>query len=132
MPADDLIAAATPDDADGGVGHDLTAARAELIAAIEGAEPGRSNFPAEGSDGLAKVDGEGLSFELRLNGETIRLDGREVNDIAPDDFKSFLDRQRLAVENGDFDEAITRALATPGPGKALARVRAIGASDTDR
>lgn len=129
MTNDDLIAAATPDDADGGVGDDMRAARADLIAAIEGAEPERANIEAE-PDGLAKIGSGGLSFELRLNGETIQLDGKDVNDLAPDDFKPFLDRQKLAIEGGDFDEAITRALAMDGPGKALARVRSLGAANT--
>lgn len=104
----------------------IMAARRDLAEAIDGAEPHAANERAADPDGLAKVDNEGLSFELRLNGETIPLDGKDVNDLAPDAFRPFLERQRLAVEAGELDDAIRSALAKDGPGKALVRVRAIG------
>ena len=127
MPTQDMNAADTA-----GAGVDLDAARADLVAALDGAEPHRDNIAADGPDGLAKVGDEGLALELRLNGATIPLDGKDVNDLAPGDFKAFIDRQKLAIEDGSLDDAIARALATPGPGKALARVRAIGVADDIR
>lgn len=102
---------------------DLDGARAALIAALDGAAPHRSDAGADGS--LVKPGEQGYSVELRLNGETITLDGKDVNALAIDDFTAFLDRQRQAVDAGALDDQITRALATPGPGKALIRVRAI-------
>ena len=115
----------TDDDTQDGAIHDLDQARTELAAVLEGAEPDDANKAAEAPDGLAKVGGGGLSIELRLNGATIPLEGDDVSHVDRADFRAFLDRQRLAIESGALDDAITRALATPGPGKALVRVRAL-------
>lgn len=104
---------------------DMAAARADLIAALEGAglEPGEDGTdPAEP---LAKVGGRGVSLELRLNGETIPLDGRDVNELAPDAHQPFLHQQVVRIEAGELDAAIGRAMQADGPGKALARVRAL-------
>ena len=128
MSINETLAASDHGDAGGNDADDLENARAELIAAIDGAEPHLANERAEAPDGLAKVSNDGLSFELRLNGETIPLDGNDINELAPDDFKPFLERQKLCVEKGELDAIIVQAIAKPGPGKALARVRALGAA----
>ena len=130
MPSDGMDAASDDRQMDDGGVHDLETARTALIAAIDGAEPERANRSAGEPDGLAKVGSKGLSFELRLNGETIPLEGQDVNDLAADDFKPFLDRQKLAVEGGALDDRITQAIAKAGPGKALARVRALADDST--
>ena len=115
-----------------GASVDLAAARADLISAPDGAEPHRDNIAEDEPDGLAKVDDKGLSFELRLNGATIPHDGKDVNELAPDDSKLFIDRQRMAVEGGRMDDAIMQAPGEDWSGQGVARVQAIGVADDIR
>ncbi|MES2753729.1 MAG: hypothetical protein V4659_03600 [Pseudomonadota bacterium] len=102
---------------------ELATARSALTQAIEGAglDPSRA-----GEAPVATGKGGDLSVELVLNGATIAFDGRERNVVAPDALQAFLQRQKLAVESGEMDDAIAQAIAAPGPGKATARVRAVG------
>ncbi len=127
MPADDMMESG---DTVSGDAPRLTLERAreKLVDALHGAEP---EDKAE-SDGLAKVGQGGLTLELRLNGQTIALAGNPVNERSADDFKQFVDDQRHAIENGDLDDQIEAAIAEPGTGKVVLRVRAVGASSGDQ
>lgn len=105
--------------------YGLEQARADVVEAIEtqGLQPSAED--AEGHDDLVKVGNAGLSFELRFNGQTIALDGKDVNVLTQDGYQDFLKRQKLAAEAGEFDDQIREALGHDGPMKALARVRAV-------
>lgn len=103
----------------------LDAARADLADALDGAALGNDVPPGDPEPDLVKVGSGGLTIELRLNGETIPLAGKDVNQLAREEFQPFVEAQRLEIENGAADDAIRNALSKPGPGKALARVRAV-------
>ncbi|MEZ0495360.1 hypothetical protein [Sphingomonas sp. IW22] len=99
-------------------------ARAEIVQAIE--EAGlqhRDDSPEDPAKVIKAPDG--LSVEVRYNGTTIPLAGNEINEMQRDAFQPFLKEQKLAVEQGRFDDVIERALASDGPEKTVVRVRAL-------
>ena len=104
----------------------LDQARATLADALVGA-----GLEGAGTGDPVDVRGSGpggLSFQLALNGATIALAGQDKTMLGADELQPFLETQRRAIEGGEYDAAIERAIATPGPGKATARVRAAGAA----
>lgn len=104
---------------------DLDEARRALVEALQGAGLPQ---PTDGIHDHITVDGRALSLELRYNGETIALDGRDETVLPGDAFEDFVKRQAHAVEQGDLDDAIRATLKPDGTGKATARVRGVGAT----